>query len=91
MQGSTAIVGKAGYRQRCSNIHSHCSLLRHAGLAGGDHGQSGPDADSAVWAVCQQPPELPEPEPRPGCTGDTLGQRAFTSFTSIHVTEISLC
>ncbi len=47
------------------------SFLRHAVAARGDHGQPRTDGEPAVWAICQQSPELPQPEPRPGCTGDT--------------------
>lgn len=46
------------------------SFLRNAVTAGGDHSQSRTDGESAVWAVCQQSLAVPQPEPRPGCTGD---------------------
>lgn len=46
------------------------SFLRNAVTAGGDHSQSRTDGEPAVWAVCQQSLAVPQPEPRPGCTGD---------------------
>ncbi|CAG5923721.1 unnamed protein product [Menidia menidia] len=55
-----------------------CSLwpaprcLRYAGPAGGDHSESGSGGESAVWAVRQQPPELPQQQPRPGRSGDWM-------------------
>ena len=46
------------------------SFLRNAVTAGGDHSQSRADGEPAVWAGCQQSLAVPQPEPRPGCTGE---------------------
>ncbi|XP_034090870.1 ubiquilin-1-like isoform X2 [Gymnodraco acuticeps] len=50
------------------HIYHSSTKLTHAVSATGDHSQPRADGEPAVWAVCQQPPPLPRPEPRPRCT-----------------------